>query len=52
MVSGTLPNAALILYPGVGHSPHFEHPEVFHADLVDFLDSDPDQSADDWMAAR
>lgn len=52
MVSETLPNAALILYPGVGHSPHFEHPDVFHADLVDFLDSDPGQSADDWMSSR
>lgn len=52
MVSETLPNAALILYPGVGHSPHFEHPEEFHADLADFLESDPDQSAEDWMASR
>jgi len=52
MVSETLPNAGLILYPGVGHSPHFEHPEVFHADLIDFLSSDPDQSAEAWMASR
>ncbi len=52
MVSETLPNAALILYPGVGHSPHFEHPDVFHDDLVDFLSSDPEQSADEWMSGR
>ncbi|MGM0631957.1 MAG: alpha/beta fold hydrolase [Pseudomonadota bacterium] len=52
MVSETLPNAALILYPGVGHSPHFEHPDVFHGDLIDFLSSDPGQSADEWMSGR
>jgi len=31
-VSETIPNAELILYPGIGHNPHFEIPEQYHAD--------------------
>jgi len=34
-------NAQLILYPGIGHNPHFEIPEQYHADLIGFLRSDP-----------
>lgn len=48
-VSETLPNAALILYPGIGHNPHFEIPDRFHADLARFLASDPDQPASAWQ---
>lgn len=40
-VARTIPGAELILYPGVGHSPHLEIPERFHADLVRFLKSPP-----------
>lgn len=45
-VAETLPNAQLILYPGIGHNPQFEHSGPFHADLVRFLASDPDEPAD------
>ncbi len=38
-VSETIPNAELILYPGIGHNPHFEIPEQYHADLISFLRS-------------
>lgn len=49
MVAGTLPNAELNLYPGIGHNPHFENPEQYHADLIEFLRSDPDEPASsDW----
>jgi pimeloyl-ACP methyl ester carboxylesterase len=47
-VSETLPNATLLLYPGVGHNPHFEIPERFHADLARFLASDPNEPASAW----
>lgn len=40
-VSETIPNAELILYPGIGHNPHFEIPEQYHADLIRFLRSEP-----------
>ena len=39
------PNAALILYPGVGHNPQHSVPEQFHGDLIRFLRSDPAQPA-------
>jgi pimeloyl-ACP methyl ester carboxylesterase len=42
----SLQNAQLLLYPGIGHNPQFEHSEVFHADLIEFLLSDPDEPAD------
>lgn len=45
-VAEQLQNAQLILYPGVGHSPHLDNPEVFHPDLITFLRSDPGQPAD------
>jgi pimeloyl-ACP methyl ester carboxylesterase len=45
----TLQNAELKLYPGIGHNPHFEWPEEYHADLIEFLSSDPDEPArSDW----
>jgi len=48
-VAESLQNAELLLYPGVGHNPQFEHGEQFHADLVRFLKSDPGEPADqDW----
>lgn len=49
MVAETLPNAELNLYPGIGHNPHFENPEQYHTDLIEFLRSDPDEPANaDW----
>lgn len=45
-VAERLQNAELVLFPGVGHAPHFEAAEVFHAELVRFLLSDPDEPAD------
>lgn len=47
-VARSLPNGTIHLYPGVGHNPQVEVPERFHADLVRFLRSDPDQPARDW----
>lgn len=45
----SLQNAELNLYPGIGHNPHFEYPEQYHADLIEFLRSDPDVPASsDW----
>jgi pimeloyl-ACP methyl ester carboxylesterase len=43
-----LPNAAILLYDGVGHNPHAQIPDRFHADLVRFLRSDPGQPASGW----
>ncbi len=43
-----LPNSALVLYEGVGHNPHYQIPERFHADLIRFLGSDPMQAASEW----
>jgi len=45
-VAEQLQNAELVLFPGAGHSPHFEIPEEFHAELIRFLRSDPDEPAD------
>lgn len=45
----SLQSAELTLYPGIGHNPHFEYPEQYHADLIEFLRSDPDAPANsDW----
>lgn len=44
-VAETIPNAALVLYPGVGHNPQFEVPDRFHSDLIRFLMSDPGEPA-------
>jgi len=45
-VAESLQNAELLLYPGVGHAPAYEIPERFHADLIGFLRSDPEEPAD------
>jgi pimeloyl-ACP methyl ester carboxylesterase len=34
---GAIPNATIQVYHGAGHAPHWEDPERFAADLVDFL---------------
>lgn len=47
-VNDELQNSTILLYPDVGHNPHMEHSEVFHADLIRFLESDPDQPASEW----
>jgi pimeloyl-ACP methyl ester carboxylesterase len=36
-VADTIPNCRLVLIPNVGHVPHFESPDVFHRELVNFL---------------
>ena len=36
LLSG-IPNSSIIVYEGVGHSPHWEEPERFAADLVTFV---------------
>jgi pimeloyl-ACP methyl ester carboxylesterase len=33
----SFPNGALVLFPGVGHNPHWEAPELLHPALVEFL---------------
>lgn len=45
-VAETLKNAELVLFPGVGHAPAFDNPDAFHAELIRFLRSDPDEPAD------
>jgi pimeloyl-ACP methyl ester carboxylesterase len=45
-VAEELQNAELLIYAGVGHSPHLDNPEVFHPDLIRFLRSDPNEPAD------
>ena len=47
-VHNELPNSALHLYPEIGHNPQVEIPDQFHADLIRFLESDPDEPASDW----
>lgn len=44
-IAETLQNAELNLYPGIGHNPHFEYPEQYHIDLIEFLESDPSEPA-------
>ena len=44
-VAETLPNAELVLFPGIGHNPHFEIPDEFHRELIRFLRSDPNEPA-------
>ncbi|TVP57186.1 MAG: alpha/beta hydrolase [Gemmatimonadales bacterium] len=31
------PNGQVVLFPGVGHNPHWEAPELLHEALIDFL---------------
>ena len=45
-VAEQLQNAELVLFPEVGHSPHLDNPDEYHAELIRFLESDPDQPAD------
>lgn len=45
-VAETLQNAELVLFPEVGHAPAFDNPDEFHAELIRFLRSDPDEPAD------
>jgi len=47
-VASELQNSAIHLYPGVGHAPQIEIPDQFHADLIRFLRSDPDEPASEW----
>ena len=44
-VAETLPNAELVLFPGIGHNPQFEIPDEYHAELIRFLQSDPNEPA-------
>ncbi len=51
-VAMQLQNAELVLFPGVGHVPAFEIPDRYHAQLIRFLQSDPDEPADrGWREA-
>ncbi len=45
-VAEELQNAELVIFPEVGHSPHLDNPEEYHAELIRFLRSDPDEPAD------
>lgn len=47
-VNDELQNSTILLYPGVGHAPQIEIPDQFHADLIRFLTSDPDEPASAW----
>lgn len=47
-VNSELQNSTILLYPGVGHAPQIEIPDQFHADLIRFLTSDPDEPASAW----
>lgn len=47
-VASELQNSAILLYPGIGHAPQIEIPDRFHADLIRFLRSDPEEPASEW----
>jgi pimeloyl-ACP methyl ester carboxylesterase len=47
-VNNELQNSTILLYPGVGHAPQIEIPDLFHADLIRFLKSDPNAPASAW----
>ena len=47
-VANKLQNSTILLYPDVGHAPQIEIPDLFHADLIRFLKSDPSASASAW----
>jgi pimeloyl-ACP methyl ester carboxylesterase len=40
-IADTIPGAELVLLPNLGHVPHFEAPDVFHAALLKFLKAEP-----------
>lgn len=47
-VANELQNSTILLYPDVGHAPQIEIPDQFHADLIRFLKSDPNEPASAW----
>lgn len=47
-VNNELQNSTILLYPDVGHAPQIEIPDQFHADLIRFLESDPNAPASAW----
>lgn len=50
-VAEELKNAELVIFPGVGHAPHFDNPDEYHRELIRFLRSDPGEPADQgWRA--
>jgi pimeloyl-ACP methyl ester carboxylesterase len=50
-VAEQLQNAELLIFPGVGHAPHFENADEYHRELIRFLRSDPAEPADtSWRA--
>lgn len=51
-VAESLLNAELVLFPGVGHAPAYEIPDEFHAELIRFLRSDPNEPADQRWRQR
>ena len=51
-VTEELQNAELVIFPEVGHAPHFDNPGQYHRELIRFLRSDPDEPADRaWRSA-
>ena len=45
-VAEQLQNSELVIFPEVGHAPAFEIPDRYHAEVIRFLRSDPDQPTD------
>jgi pimeloyl-ACP methyl ester carboxylesterase len=45
-VAEELQNAELVIFQNVGHAPAFEIPDRFHAEVIRFLNSDPNEPAD------
>ena len=46
IVAEQLQNAELVIFPEVGHAPAFDNPDEYHAAVIRFLQSDPDEPAD------
>ena len=44
-VAEQLQNAELFIFPEVGHAPAFDNPDEYHAEVIRFLTSDPDEPA-------
>jgi pimeloyl-ACP methyl ester carboxylesterase len=38
-IADTIPNAELVMFPNIGHVPHFEAPDLFYRALLRFLNS-------------
>ncbi len=52
-VAEELQNAELFIFPEIGHAPAFEIPDQFHAELIRFLGSDPNEPANqEWRASN